>query len=70
DGPTDACGAIVDAATALAARERGRDPGMDLRWHRSYHALDAAGVLLKTGPTGTNVMDVVAVYIARAAANE
>ena len=70
DGPTDACGAIIDAFTSLGARERGRDPGKDLQWHRSYHSLNSAGALLRTGPTGTNVMDVVAVYIARATTNE
>lgn len=70
DGPTDACGAIVDTLTPLGARERGRNPEHDLRWHRSYHSLSAAGALLKTGPSGTNVMDVVAVYIASATSNE
>ncbi|TMV07810.1 DUF4147 domain-containing protein [Ruegeria sediminis] len=51
DGPTDAAGAIVDgstwgdgAAEALSAADSG-----------SY--LDRKGALLVTGPTGTNVMD-------------
>lgn len=70
DGPTDACGAIVDVLTPARARERGRDPVRDLTWLRSYHSLDAAGALVKTGPTGTNVMDVVAVYIAAAHSTE
>ena len=64
DGPTDACGAIVDASTPNASRTAGRDPVRDLHRLRSYYALDAAHALLKTGPTGTNVMDVVAAYIA------
>ena len=64
DGPTDACGAIVDASTAQSARQHGRDPIRDLHRFRSYWPLNAANALLKTGPTGTNVMDVVAVYIA------
>jgi hydroxypyruvate reductase len=53
DGPTDAAGAIVDgktwaasAADALARADAGT-------W------LDARGALLRTGPTGTNVMDLV-----------
>ena len=53
DGPTDAAGAIVDgttwgpgAAVALAAADSGT-------W------LDRRGALLVTGPTGTNVMDLV-----------
>ncbi|MEO7996444.1 MAG: MOFRL family protein, partial [Gemmatimonadaceae bacterium] len=70
DGPTDACGAIIDAMSPLAAREHGRDPIKDLQWFRSYHSLDAAQALLKTGPTGTNVMDVVAVYIAPVTSND
>lgn len=57
DGPTDAAGAIVDAATCGAIRAAGRDPERDLSCHDSYRALDAAGALLRTGPTGTNVMD-------------
>ncbi|MEP6780642.1 MAG: DUF4147 domain-containing protein [Gemmatimonadaceae bacterium] len=64
DGPTDACGAIVNFTTPMSARQHGRDPIRDLHRFRSYAALDAARALLKTGPTGTNVMDVVATYIA------
>ena len=59
DGPTDAAGAIVDAATTDAVRRAGRDPDHDLAAHDSYRALQAAGALLRTGPTGTNVMDLV-----------
>ncbi len=64
DGPTDAAGAIVDCGTALDARRFGqRLPEHDLATGRSWFSLDAANALLKTGPTGTNVMDVVAVLI-------
>jgi hydroxypyruvate reductase len=63
DGPTDAAGAVVDALTAALVRREGRVPELDLQAHRSYHALDAAGALLRTGPSGTNVMDVVLVHI-------
>jgi glycerate 2-kinase len=59
DGPTDAAGAIVDGATWPAIVKAGRDPARDLATHDAYHALDAAGVLLRPGLTGTNVMDVV-----------
>jgi glycerate 2-kinase len=69
DGPTDACGAIVDANTPVLARRSGRDPAHDLAWLQSYRALNTARALLRTGPTGTNVMDVVAAYIAPAVAN-
>lgn len=64
DGPTDAAGAIVDAATPAAARRSRRSPERDLATGRSWFPLDAADALLRTGPTGTNVMDVVAVLIA------
>jgi glycerate 2-kinase len=59
DGPTDAAGAIVDGTTWNAITAAGRDPARDLAAHDAYRALDAAGVLLRPGLTGTNVMDVV-----------
>jgi glycerate 2-kinase len=59
DGPTDAAGAIVEPGTWSAIARGGRDPASDLAGHDSYYALDAAGALLRPGPTGTNVMDVV-----------
>jgi hydroxypyruvate reductase len=67
DGPTDAAGAIVDAAIPALARRHGRRPERDLATGRSWFPLDAAQALLRTGPTGTNVMDIVAVYVRRAA---
>jgi len=59
DGPTDAAGAVVDGTTWARIAARGRDPEADLRRHEAYDALEAAEALLRTGPTGTNVMDVV-----------
>jgi len=59
DGPTDAAGAIVDGRTWASIMASGRNADHDLASHDAYHALDAAGVLLRPGPTGTNVMDVV-----------
>jgi glycerate 2-kinase len=59
DGPTDAAGAIVDGATWSAIAHAGRDPARDLAAHDAYPALDAAAALIRTGLTGTNVMDVV-----------
>jgi hydroxypyruvate reductase len=58
DGPTDAAGAIATPHTWRAIVDAGRDPARDLAVHDAYRALDAAGALLLTGPTGTNVMDV------------
>lgn len=59
DGPTDAAGACVDGGTVARARARGHDPLAALAATDSYCALDASGDLLRTGPTGTNVADVV-----------
>jgi hydroxypyruvate reductase len=58
DGPTDAAGAIVDAVTLRRAAATGLDPAGELERNNSYDVLDAAGDLLRTGPTGTNVGDV------------
>ena len=59
DGPTDAAGAIVDRHTWSAVRAAGREPARDLARHDAHRALDAAHALIRTGATGTNVMDVV-----------
>lgn len=59
DGDTDAAGAIVDRETWPAIARAGRDPARDLAAHDSHTALDAAGALLRTDLTATNVMDVV-----------
>jgi glycerate 2-kinase len=64
DGPTDAAGAFADDSTWAAIRTSGRDPETLLANHESYAALDAAHALLRFGPTGTNVMDVVIGYVA------
>lgn len=63
DGPTDAAGAVVDARTWSRIALSGRAPERDLSTHDAYPALDAAGALLRTGMTGTNVNDVVIVLI-------
>jgi glycerate-2-kinase len=59
DGPTDAAGAIVDGTTWGRIEAAGRDPSKDLAHHDAYPALDAVGALMRTGPTGTNVTDLV-----------
>jgi glycerate 2-kinase len=58
DGPTDAAGAIADAALLARARERGLAPGPFLAINNSYAFFAQADGLLITGPTHTNVMDV------------
>jgi glycerate 2-kinase len=59
DGPTDAAGAIADGTTVERARGRGLDAEAILANNDSYRLFDAIGDLLRTGPTGTNVNDVV-----------
>lgn len=63
DGPTDAAGGIVDAGTAAAIRAAGIDPVRALRENDSYPALESGGALLRTGPTGTNVNDLLVVLV-------
>ena len=57
DGPTDAAGGYVDADTLPALKSKGILPEDALADNDSYHALEAAGGLIITGPTGTNVND-------------
>jgi len=59
DGPTDAAGGIVTGTTASEIRKAGISPREALENNDSYHALDAANSLIKTGPTGTNVNDII-----------
>ncbi len=63
DGPTDAAGAVVDETTAATIRDAGIDPHTALKNHDSYHALKAARVLLRTGPTGTNINDLMVALV-------
>lgn len=57
DGPTDAAGALVDGKTVVRARLRGLDVDAALRNADAGSVLAATGDLIETGPTGTNVMD-------------
>ncbi len=59
DGPTDAAGALVTGTTWQRIGSAGVDARRALAAHDTYRALDAAGALLRTGPTGTNVTDLV-----------
>ncbi len=58
DGPTDAAGGYVDYTTAAELEHLGICVGDVLENNDSYHALQAVGGLIMTGPTGTNVNDV------------
>jgi hydroxypyruvate reductase len=65
DGPTDAAGALVDGGTAERARKGGLEPRRALATHDSYRALLVSGDLLRLGPTGTNVADLVLLGVER-----
>ena len=59
DGPTDAAGAYADGTTLARAQAAGIDLAAVLADNDSYTAFSALGDLCITGPTGTNVMDLV-----------
>lgn len=59
DGPGEDAGAIVDGGTLRRGLRQGLDAAEALRRADSGHFLQASGDLLRSGPTGTNVMDVV-----------
>ena len=58
DGPTDAAGAIADGQTVERAGKLGLSAANFLARNDSYRFFEAAGGLIKTGPTNTNVMDI------------
>lgn len=58
DGPTDAAGAVADAAVARAAAADPARLREALARRDALPILEAAGGLVRTGPTGTNVADV------------
>lgn len=57
DGPTDAAGGYVDGQTQAALARQGISIPDVLARNDAYHALEACGGLIMTGPTGTNVND-------------
>ena len=63
DGPTDAAGAVADVATLGVSGEKGLSLDTFLRTHDAYHFFERTGGLLRTGLTGTNVMDVRVVLV-------
>jgi len=63
DGPTDAAGAVVDDTTLLKAQNRGLNPLSYLDNNDSYNFFNALEGLVFTGPTQTNVNDVVVALV-------
>jgi len=63
DGPTDAAGAWADPASLARAGALGFEPRSRLAASDVYPMLDAAGDLFRTGPTQTNVADLLLVRV-------
>ena len=63
DGPTDAAGAFADGDTCKEALQKGINPVDYLLNNDSYNFFDQLGQLFKTGPTRTNVMDLICLLV-------
>ncbi|MBI5565690.1 MAG: DUF4147 domain-containing protein, partial [Chloroflexi bacterium] len=64
DGPTDAAGAIATGETVGRGRSIGLEAAAFLAANDSYHFFQPLGDLIFTGPTGTNVNDLVFILVA------
>ena len=63
DGPTDAAGAVVDSFTSLNASRLNLDIEQYIRNFDSYNFFKQEGGLIITGPTQTNVMDLMVILV-------
>jgi glycerate-2-kinase len=63
DGPTEAAGAVVDSDTAARAIESGADPEDYLDRFDSFNFFGKVGGHVITGPTMTNVMDIIVILV-------
>ena len=70
DGPTDAAGAVVDGTSLARMRAAGVDARAALEANDAHQALAAAGDLLVSGPTCTNLLDLYLVLHGRCSADE
>ena len=61
DGPGDVAGAMIDGQTIARGRDAGLNANQCLAKADSGSFLAASGDLIDTGPTGTNVNDLVLV---------
>jgi len=59
DGPTADAGGVVDGQSCAHARQLGLDLERSIAESDTGNWLEGCGALLTTGPTGTNVMDLV-----------
>ncbi len=63
DGPTNAAGAVVDSETMQLADSRNINTEKYLAEFDSYHFFKKVGGHIITGPTLTNVMDIIVIII-------
>ncbi len=63
DGPTPAAGAIVHSRTLQNVKKQGIDARSFLSNNNSHSFFGSFGELISTGPTGTNVMDLVVLVV-------
>lgn len=62
DGPTSDAGAIVDGQTVLRAEQEGFSASWALAHADAGRLLEASGDLIATGPSGSNVMDLLIMW--------
>jgi hydroxypyruvate reductase len=63
DGPTDAAGAVVTGESAHRAEALGLDAAGYLSRNDAYHFFAAISDLIRPGPSGTNVNDLVLLIV-------
>lgn len=63
DGPTDSAGGIADSGTVARGLAAGLSAADHLRRHDAYPFLLATHDLLRTGPTQTNVNDLIFIFV-------
>lgn len=63
DGPTDSAGAMVDETTVRRGLQQGLRAVDHLRRHDAYPFLEAVNDLLVSGPTQTNVNDLLLIFV-------
>lgn len=62
DGPTDAAGAVATGRTIHRAQQKGLSDASYLANNDAYHFFQALGDLIITGPTNTNVNDLILIF--------